>query len=752
MTTDIPAELPPPYSPRDPNSLDAAQEAPFPTPTTHISLRGGDLSAVDHPYDPDVALYFDERAFQFQSQLPLLVVQREINVDTTRDDLVFPAEIHDADLRDVNDQDWSTFSNYLLAEITSESSEDRDKKQKRTISHAELEERRPKILAVVATWNEGFFRPRSIQFVPTFHRQNPLVPSEQPLPGTSAVTARHPSESSRDNPPQASQPSGPSQPHAPYGQGPIAWAVGAIGRFAEMADARRQERMNDTSCRSGPLGPWGGRGGSFASGRGGSGQHRGGPGHQGPFGRGGPFPFPYGRDGRSPRNPSWQSGGSRHRSASVSSASSISSDSSISSIDSDELKAADLNYVREAIVNFRQDPANKQHLKAAVRQLHSDIRAGKRTNRSRNVERSLTKEELVAQFKIIRAEVRSIKKEARAAKKEKKRHRRTEKKLQKAERKAQRHGRNQWGQNLANNNHSSRSMQPSQGAQETREIPIHGPTSVQIPIPEQTQGVISSASSSVASTSPPPSISPSTYEEQLSSFEAQNRQLQTEYDRQNQDRELEIERDTSALVEKLALEDQDRQQHATASSSRPPTEQPLQPQLDAQTSRYLEHHSKHQQARQEQQTKWMKMQIEQEARRLEREATYLERAGHQRRHQADKLQHQLDKFNAKHPPSSSERSRNSSWKSRLETKIAELRAAAAEYERTANVTRERARNLKEPSWAENTSRYWEGFGRNMGAWGEQFGRNMETWGEQFGRNMERMGSDVGKGVERRFTG
>ena len=119
----------------------------------------------------------------------------------------------------------------------------------------------------------------------------------------------------------------------------------------------------------------------------------------------------------------------RHRSHSQSSTSSSSSSSSsassIDSIRSKDLEGADINTIRSALLAFRLDTANKNHLRGAIHNLRNEFISFR--------DRSDLKNKSKEQRKEVKKEVKAVIKEVKAARK-------ADRKLHKAERKSRRDG------------------------------------------------------------------------------------------------------------------------------------------------------------------------------------------------------------------------------------------------------------------------------------------------------------------------
>ena len=173
---------PPPYT----EVADASNAA---NQSAQTSLRGGYMRpSLPSELPPDennlssAAPFFENREYpnlhQAEADLNLLEHTLNFDVETARDDLTFPLPIEAYVARDVTSRDWSIFVNLVLP-VHDEVSTEKPRLEKDTPA------RRDRILAVIAEWNENFFRPRRIHISANFSPV-PAYPSlgSRPLPST----------------------------------------------------------------------------------------------------------------------------------------------------------------------------------------------------------------------------------------------------------------------------------------------------------------------------------------------------------------------------------------------------------------------------------------------------------------------------------------------------------------------------------------------------------------------------------------
>ena len=707
-------ELPPPYSEVDPQSPHSAtiprSTVPLTSPS-QISLRGGYIRGVSMHDDPSAALFFQERMHEFDPELPLTTLTYIITPETTREQLIYPSQIG-LD-RDVSPQDWATFVNYVLTELENETSSTQKKKKGRPTAE-ELYSRQSQVESVIAEWNEGFFGPRSIKFVPRLHFERRSSPIPTPVAGANA-------QSGSTN----------SQPAT----APIA-DTDSKTRQADHAAAHHHEDHHEEY----PDGPFGLPLGGFL-GRGGGPFNR----HSGLFrGRGGPFgpgghplargwgPFPHGgmhhiphfsrgwgpsphgamhhdheghgrrhRRGGRRRSASTSSGlssssdsdshsdhhggrrrgggrgrdhrrgredrhrGSHHRSPSSSSSSSDSSFDSISSAGWDETGVASL---RSALAKVKLDPTNKRQNKVIFHELKNDIRQQKQRSKaeSSNADRA-GRADLKTQRRELRSELRSLRKAARTIRKARKQERKSLKRAAKAAKKeAKRRGKQRSHDPQTNHLHPH---SPSHGlghGQQPRVVVDGQETGTtrapDFPLPTTMPG----------SYPPPPDYVSNAGEPETNDHETQAQEL---------DRQAEaLDNEGRALVQEG--------EEATKGIRDP------------------------------------------EKRRTASEHFATQAA--EMRQQASMLREQADALRAS---SGSNKNNDGSRSRSLSNSI--FRGGFGSP----------AGMGSRPGYGTRASDYAEFMGRRIERWSERFGKDMESWGEDFGRMMEAKG----KKIERKFS-
>jgi hypothetical protein len=423
-----PSESPPPYTPRDPLVSPSPERRTSPEPgedptRSSVSLRGGYLRAIPRESDPVLSptAYFEERNFDSEQIPSLMVLDVDIHPGTKRDELPFPLSQQDREARNITNQDWDTFVNYLLTELGSDEISGESEKGRRwgTMTPEEFFQAKLKMENIVGEWNEAFFMPRGIHFNAKFSFAAPTAPSSsQPVPQESTpaavpayAEAPLPDESNRsiEQPPQPEH----------YGH---PWMMPGRGMHPAMFMGPRGRGMH-----GGPFMPHGGPfiahpflAHQLAAGRGMGG---------GPFGRGRQL----GRGAHGPGRGHHRN----HRSRSSSSSSSSSSISSVSSLSASSIANTDAAQVRDAIATFRLDPTRKSHLKMAVNALHKDLRQKhKELRRTPSSCSRENKKDYKENKRAIKEQLRGLKDEIHSMKKERKNERRTQKQARKAAKKA----------------------------------------------------------------------------------------------------------------------------------------------------------------------------------------------------------------------------------------------------------------------------------------------------------------------------
>ena len=700
----VPELPPPPYSEVDPQTPTLTPDSSVmgggdysPTSTARptssqsmravsfISLRGGYLRGVPFSEDPATNNYFQERAFQFSPERQLCVVHREITADTTRNDLKHPEFERD---RDVLEQDWQTFVNYVLTELGNETSSSTHHKK---LTPEEFYERQSKIEQLIAEWNESFFQSRSIKIIAHYYYKHAeILEQAQSANQTELASGLRriniedgaidiPHIENRSHPVNHRSP-WPVHQHGPFARGPPGFHHGPFMRGGPRAG----------------LGFGFGRGAPHF-------QH----GHE--FGHRHGAHYARGRSHDSSRGLGRGNGRNRSRSRSSDSSSSSDSDTesehqrgsrlegrrgrrehrhegrqrrshsassdssitSVSSISSNEIDESTMRSVREAVTSFRLDPSNFQHSKMAYRQLLLNIQNQKsqaRRNRStipreaRTVSRA-QRRALRDDLRKLRMELKSMSRTCRQAKKAAKREEKAARKQAKRERKQARKA----------------EKIRVKAARKTTSPPI--PASGQQALPLRPGRSLSIGQASINTSAPPydmPGAFPETYTnaeyaEQAKQMEAQLKQWQHSLKYLHDVADEETRHITNAEKKEVALV-------------------PYKKEI---------------------------AEVQREIDIIEAQVTELKRlAG-----TTPEETHRAGPTNIN--------ARQSSW--------AGMGNPAARVE---NYGEQLGRRVE--GWGER-------FGRDMEAWGENFGREMERWGAEFGRNMSERGSRLGRGWSAPFA-
>lgn len=527
MTYD-PDAPPPPYTPVDPltPATSASPNSPIQNQNHAPRLRGGDTPSygqlnrdndndndnhrlgeqtdgflstgtTDHtsPVSPtsnfsSAAPYFEEHAAQPMTPV-LSFAEHHLIVTpsmTAADVAQLPACWGSlAEL--VTDSDWATFANYLFpphldtthrgsAKVRTEA-----ERHRKTDTQESDDERKERMNATVAEWNEGFFGPRGVKVSLSFSRQDDREPAVATCPNCAAELGlpQQPSTSSLPSYQTAPSPARRSQSwiqrFASHAQsfGDLAEAYGekiernaeTYGRLIEGRAAllgQRVEAWGDRVAGNGgsrpglldePRGPWGERGRGWHRGGpmggihhsfghhhgdspgfglrgGGCGRHHRGRsrdghshGHGHGHGRGGwhgrgRHHSRHGRRGRR-RDSSTSSSASDSSTSSSSSSSSSSSDSSIESIRSRDFEGADISQIRRSLAAFRADPHRRQDMKFALEELRQQLKSQRREHGRDAGKHGQGFPENRAEARSLRDEIRSAKREFRDVVREAKR-------------------------------------------------------------------------------------------------------------------------------------------------------------------------------------------------------------------------------------------------------------------------------------------------------------------------------------------
>ncbi|KAI1187269.1 hypothetical protein F5B17DRAFT_325874 [Nemania serpens] len=448
------------------NAIDTPPESPL---DVQYGFAG---PSQDEHTTASAQAYFDSRPPNRSSESNVTIAL-EIRPDATPSDFPYPKQAHG---RDVTEQDWQTFINYLIpGHAASANSRIIDRKMRMAgdaqpffatdnivetqFASLKLSESASVSLqnidAVVREWNHGFFEPRGIT-ISQASPAGPAIEAQTPRTDTARANAAG-AEQARPQPQQSSS----------WWRSPFSFADSNNGslRIGPL-------HIDGDRVELGPLHIEGDRvalGSTFEADRTGvrwHGQHignplfeanasgvRSGPGQAQPhpFGRhGGPWAQPFGGLGRG-RGGGWEhhrQGRRDHSRSSISSSSSIGSssssdsDSSIGSLpDWDDLKDTQLPVAKRSIQTWLSHP-DQPVTRNMLKQVKADIKAAKKAspmphdpawNASRESLRREVKD-LLQQFKALKKQQRAAKrtarrelrKQKRAAKKERRERKRTE--------------------------------------------------------------------------------------------------------------------------------------------------------------------------------------------------------------------------------------------------------------------------------------------------------------------------------------
>ncbi len=438
------------------NIIDTPPESPH---DAHCSFAG---PSSDHNITASAQDYFDSRPPN-QPPGPNITVVVEITPTAAPSDFPYPDWALD---RDVSDQDWQTFINYLIpGHAARTNSHIIDRKLRvagdaqfsthDSITRAQLTPLKsstsvsvsPQNLdTVTREWNQGFFEPRGV----TIRLKSPTEPAVE-----SETQQRGPS---RANPAGAEQ--GQSQPQQPssWWSSPFAFVDGNNGslRLGPLyiegdrvaIGSRFEVDRNGVRWRGQPNAPplfeassrdvrWGEQPGP-------------GPAHAHPFGhQGGPWAGPFGeRRGRGREH--WHGHRQRDHSRSSTSTSrsslSSNSDSSIGSLpDWDDLKDVQLPVTKHSVQAWLSHP-DQPITKDMVKQAQVEIKAAKKVpppphdpswDRARETLRHEVKD-LLQQFKVLKRQQKAARRKARKEVRQQKRAARQERRER---RRAERHDR-----------------------------------------------------------------------------------------------------------------------------------------------------------------------------------------------------------------------------------------------------------------------------------------------------------------------
>lgn len=162
--------------------------------------------------------YFEDRdgpdLYRAGAYLSLVEHTITLNSETTRNDLAFPLPIETYIARDVTSLDWATFINFVFPmhdEVCNEKLRQGRDSQRYSFVRADTPGRRDRILAVIAEWNENFFKPRQIHMNVDFTS----LPPSQSSHSTAILPAAQ-SPHVRSRPLEPAQPTMRRDPHAQW--------------------------------------------------------------------------------------------------------------------------------------------------------------------------------------------------------------------------------------------------------------------------------------------------------------------------------------------------------------------------------------------------------------------------------------------------------------------------------------------------------------------------------------------------------
>ncbi|KAI4212518.1 MAG: hypothetical protein LQ351_004770 [Letrouitia transgressa] len=189
---------PPPYS---------AQDAGTQSLPLQLSLRCDDVRLANIDPCSSAASYFEDRPCSLPLPSDILEHRLVIPTGATREQLHFPYPEEQYRHRDITDMDWSTFQNFLLPNwIAPDSGKANSRRSNKKLSAETQDEtfRRARVEVVVAEWNDCFFGPRGVHIhydfqstpIPTQTPPPPFVSvlDIEPIPSASPTTV-HPSAS-----------------------------------------------------------------------------------------------------------------------------------------------------------------------------------------------------------------------------------------------------------------------------------------------------------------------------------------------------------------------------------------------------------------------------------------------------------------------------------------------------------------------------------------------------------------------------
>ena len=234
-------QAPPPYTPSDPHAApppnNSSNSIPADSPVL-TSVRSSYLRRDNVLTEPTAAGYFEERPCTIQ--YPSFILRHSLNLisDVTRNDLPFPQPEERYHARDVTDDDWHTFTNYLLSVAHNEASMTVPPTTEETPGQQE------RFAAIVAEWNQGFFGPRGIllHYEPT----TPLPFPSRAVSSQAAAFGAPPTYAQPQNGPSSSR----SVPFRPASYGAVPADVRPLNGGALFDNHQEERWRSHTKYRS----------------------------------------------------------------------------------------------------------------------------------------------------------------------------------------------------------------------------------------------------------------------------------------------------------------------------------------------------------------------------------------------------------------------------------------------------------------------------------------------------------------------
>ncbi|KAI4162538.1 MAG: hypothetical protein LQ342_003769 [Letrouitia transgressa] len=175
---------PPPYSAQDAGCAPTFSSAqPTQNLPLQLSLRCDDVRLADIDPCSSAASYFEDRPCSLPLPSDILEHRLVIPTGATREELRFPCPQDQYRHRDITDMDWSTFQNFLLPNWIAPGSGKASSRWSNEKPGAETQDevfRRARVEVVIAEWNECFFGPRGVRIHYDF--QSTPIPIQTPPP------------------------------------------------------------------------------------------------------------------------------------------------------------------------------------------------------------------------------------------------------------------------------------------------------------------------------------------------------------------------------------------------------------------------------------------------------------------------------------------------------------------------------------------------------------------------------------------